>query len=104
MNKWVGLIQEHGASFVAVYASANLVTLAPLFAALHLGGLDGPELLSQLATYVGIELPNWFHNDNSKLAVNGLIAFELNGWLEPLRLPLVLALTPRATAYFRRKK
>ena len=39
------LFREHGVAFGALYVGANVVTFVPIFGALTLGGVDGPELI-----------------------------------------------------------
>ncbi len=39
------LFREHGVAFGALYVGANVVTFVPIFGALTIGGVDGPELI-----------------------------------------------------------
>ena len=55
-----------------------------------------------------LELPydlTWLTDGRiSKDLVNALIALEINAWLEPVRLPLVMAATPRASEWLAARK
>lgn len=86
-------------AFVATYSTAYIATYIPIFGAIEIGGLDGPALCSSIITYVGLQnyIDIAWITENpylSKDGVNALIAMELNGWGDFLRLPAVLHATP----------
>ena len=73
----------------------------PLLAALQLGGVDGPVLCLDLANYTGLDNHvnlSWLEDGTiSKDLVNVFIAMEINGWVDFVRLPAVIAATPTLT-------
>lgn len=95
------LFKEHGVAFAALYCGGYTLTFVPIAAALTVGGVDGPDLLLQGAEY--LEIPydlTWLVDGRiNKDLVNALIAMEINAWLEPVRLPLVIAATPKASKW-----
>ena len=99
------LFREHGVAFGALYVGANVVTFIPIFGALTFGGVDGPELILWAAdrleiTYDLSFIINTIHKD----LVNAFIALELNAWVEPVRLPAVIAYTPRASRWLKARR
>lgn len=100
------LFKEHGVAFAAVYCGAYTVTLVPIMGALTVGGVDGIELVLWGAEKMQIPYDlSWLSNGVlSKDLVNAFIALELNGWVEPVRLPMVIAATPKASAWLKEKR
>lgn len=102
------LFREHGVAFAALYCGAYTATFVPLMAALTVGGVDGPELVLWGAEQM--QLPydlSWIQDGgplSNKDLINAFIALELNGWVEPLRLPLVMAATPKASAWLKERR
>ena len=83
---------------------ANVVTFIPIFGALTIGGVDGPELILWAADRLEITYDLSFINTIHKDLVNAFIALELNAWVEPVRLPAVIAYTPRASRWLKARR
>ncbi|CAH0377901.1 unnamed protein product [Pelagomonas calceolata] len=98
------LFREHGVAFGALYVGANVVTFIPIFGALTIGGVDGPELILWAADQLEITYDLSFINTIHKDLVNAFIALELNAWVEPVRLPAVIAYTPRASRWLKARR
>ena len=98
------LFREHGVAFGALYVGANVVTFIPIFGALTFGGVDGPELILWAADQLEITYDLSFINTIHKDLVNAFIALELNAWVEPVRLPAVIAYTPRASRWLKARR
>ena len=98
------LFREHGVAFGALYVGANVVTFVPIFGALTLGGVDGPELILWAADQLEITYDLSFINTIHKDLVNAFIALELNAWVEPVRLPAVIAYTPTASRWLKARR
>jgi len=98
------LFREHGVAFGALYVGANVVTFVPIFGALTVGGVDGPELILWAADRLEITYDLSFINTIHKDLVNAFIALELNAWVEPVRLPAVIAYTPRASRWLKARR
>ena len=98
------LFREHGLAFGALYVGANVVTFIPIFGALTIGGVDGPELILWAADRLEITYDLSFINTIHKDLVNAFIALELNAWVEPVRLPAVIAYTPRASRWLKARR
>ena len=100
------LFREHGVAFAALYAGAYTVTLVPILAAITMGGVDGPELILWGAEKLGITYDmSWIKDGTfSKEFINAIIALELNGWIEGVRLPLVMAATPKASKWLEERR
>ena len=98
------LFREHGVAFGALYVGANVVTFVPIFGALTFGGVDGPELILWAADRLEITYDLSFVETIHKDLVNAFIALELNAWVEPVRLPAVIAYTPRASRWLRARR
>ena len=99
------LFREHGVAFGALYVGANVVTFVPIFGALTIGGVDGPELILWAADQLEITSYDlsWINTIHKDL-VNAFIALELNAWVEPVRLPAVIAYTPRASRWLKARR
>ena len=91
-------------AFGALYVGANVVTFVPIFGALTIGGVDGPELILWAADRLEITYDLSFINTIHKDLVNAFIALELNAWVEPVRLPAVIAYTPRASRWLKARR
>ena len=98
------LFREHGVAFGVLYVGANVVTFVPIFGALTFGGVDGPELILWAADRLEITYDLSFINTIHKDLVNAFIALELNAWVEPVRLPAVIAYTPRASRWLKARR
>ena len=98
------LFREHGVAFGALYVGANVVTFVPIFGALTIGGVDGPELILWAADRLEITYDLSFINTIHKDLVNAFIALELNAWVEPVRLPAIIAYTPRASRWLKARR
>ena len=98
------LFREHGVAFGALYVGANVVTFIPIFGVLTVGGVDGPELILWAADRLEITYDLSFINTIHKDLVNAFIALELNAWVEPVRLPAVIAYTPRASRWLKARR
>ena len=98
------LFREHGVAFGALYVGANVVTFIPIFGALTFGGVDGPELILWAADQLEITYDLSFVETIHKDLVNAFIALELNAWVEPVRLPAVIAYTPRASHWLKARR
>ncbi len=98
------LFREHGVAFGALYVGANVVTFVPIFGALTIGGVDGPELILWAADRLEITYDLSFINTIHKDLVNAFIALELNAWVEPVRLPAVIAYTPTASRWLKARR
>ena len=98
------LFREHGVAFGALYVGANVVTFVPIFGALTFGGVDGPELILWAADRLELTYDLSFINTIHKDLVNAFIALELNAWVEPVRLPAVIAYTPRASRWLKARR
>ena len=98
------LFREHGVAFGVLYVGANVVTFIPIFGALTFGGVDGPELILWAADRLEITYDLSFINTIHKDLVNAFIALELNAWVEPVRLPAVIAYTPRASRWLKARR
>jgi len=98
------LFREHGVAFGALYVGANVVTFIPIFGALTFGGVDGPELILWAADQLEITYDLSFVETIHKDLVNAFIALELNAWVEPVRLPAVIAYTPRASRWLKARR
>mmetsp|Transcript_30154 Transcript_30154/g.104205 ORF Transcript_30154/g.104205 Transcript_30154/m.104205 type:complete len:171 (+) Transcript_30154:2218-2730(+) len=104
--KMRALIREHGFSFIALYTGGYFVTYVPIFAALQVGGVNGPELCISAAEWMQLSYDiTWIRDSTiSKELVNAFIAAELNGWLEVVRLPLVVVSAPKMTAWIAKQR
>ena len=91
-------------AFGALYVGANVVTFIPIFGALTFGGVDGPELILWAADQLEITYDLSFVETIHKDLVNAFIALELNAWVEPVRLPAVIAYTPRASRWLKARR
>ena len=91
-------------AFGALYVGANVVTFVPIFGALTIGGVDGPELILWAADQLEITYDLSFVETIHKDLVNAFIALELNAWVEPVRLPAVIAYTPRASRWLKARR
>ena len=98
------LFREHGVAFGVLYVGANVVTFVPIFGALTFGGVDGPELILWAADRLELTYDLSFINTIHKDLVNAFIALELNAWVEPVRLPAVIAYTPRASRWLKARR
>ena len=98
------LFREHGVAIGALYVGANVVTFVPIFGALTFGGVDGPELILWAADQLEITYDLSFVETIHKDLVNAFIALELNAWVEPVRLPAVIAYTPRASRWLKARR
>ena len=98
------LFREHGVAFGALYVGANVVTFIPIFGALTFGGVDGPELILWAADQLEITYDLSFVETIHKDLVNAFIALELNAWVEPVRLPAVIAYTPTASRWLKARR
>ena len=98
------LFREHGLAFGALYVGANVVTFIPIFGALTFGGVDGPELILWAADQLELTYDLSFVETIDKDLVNAFIALELNAWVEPVRLPAVIAYTPRASRWLKARR
>ena len=98
------LFREHGLAFGALYVGANVVTFIPIFGALTFGGVDGPELILWAADQLELTYDLSFVETIHKDLVNAFIALELNAWVEPVRLPAVIAYTPRASRWLKARR
>ena len=98
------LFREHGVAFGALYVGANVVTFVPIFGALTFGGVDGPELILWAADQLELTYDLSFVETIHKDLVNAFIALELNAWVEPVRLPAVIAYTPRASRWLKARR
>ena len=98
------LFREHGVAFGALYVGANVVTFIPIFGALTIGGVDGPELILWAADQLELTYDLSFVETIHKDLVNAFIALELNAWVEPVRLPAVIAYTPRASRWLKARR
>ena len=98
------LFREHGVAFGVLYVGANVVTFVPIFGALTFGGVDGPELILWAADRLEITYDLSFINTIHKDLVNAFIALELNAWVEPVRLPAVIAYTPTASRWLKARR
>ena len=98
------LFREHGVAFGALYVGANVVTFIPIFGALTFGGVDGPELILWAADQLELTYDLSFVETIHKDLVNAFIALELNAWVEPVRLPAVIAYTPRASRWLKARR
>ena len=96
------LVREHGLSFGLTYSAAYSATFVPLFAGLELGGVDGLALASDALDYLGLAVDlSWLQTMANRHVINGLIAMECNGLIEAIRLPAVIAMTPKTTAFLK---
>ena len=68
------LFREHGVAFGALYVGANVVTFIPIFGALTIGGVDGPELILWAADQLEITYDLSFIKTIHKDLVNAFIA------------------------------
>ena len=98
------LFREHGVAFGVLYVGANVVTFVPIFGALTFGGVDGPELILWAADRLELTYDLSFINTIHKDLVNAFIALELNAWVEPVRLPAIIAYTPRASRWLKARR
>ena len=98
------LFREHGVAFGVLYVGANVVTFVPIFGALTFGGVDGPELILWAADQLELTYDLSFVETIHKDLVNAFIALELNAWVEPVRLPAVIAYTPRASRWLKARR
>ena len=98
------LFREHGVAFGVLYVGANVVTFVPIFGALTFGGVDGPELILSAADRLELTYDLSFINTIHKDLVNAFIALELNAWVEPVRLPAIIAYTPRASRWLKARR
>ena len=87
-----------------LYVGATVGTFIPIFGALTFGGVDGPELILWAADRLEITYDLSFINTIHKDLVNAFIALELNAWVEPVRLPAVIAYTPTASRWLKARR
>lgn len=93
-----GTFREHGLVFVGYYATTWTAGFGVCWGGVTIAGLDGVAILQ----YVGVE--NFVDLSMfSPRVINALIALELNELLEWVRLPLIIATTPRLSRYLRGK-
>lgn len=98
------LWREHGLAFGALYVGANVATFVPIFGALTVGGVDGPELILWAVDRFEITYDlSWLETINKDL-VNAFIALEMNAWGDVVRLPIVVAYTPRFSRWLKMRR
>ena len=92
-SRWdqlAAMAKEHGPVFVVYYSGMYALNFGAVWSAITYGGLDGLALLNKLGVDRAIDTSGW-----SPRWVNPLLAMAIADLCEPLRLPLVLATTPR---------
>jgi len=98
------LWREHGLAFGTLYVGANVATFVPIFGALTVGGVDGPELILWAVDRFEITYDlSWLETIDKDL-VNAFIALELNAWGDVVRLPIVVAATPRFSRWLKMRR
>ena len=103
--------KEHGLTFVVFWTGTWVACGACIYGGMTLAGVDGTRLLAwaddrwpdiglreRISAYADLDAAS------TKTIVNGLIAIELNELLEVVRLPLVIATTPRLSRWLRRSR
>ena len=75
-----------------------MVCFVPIYGALHyrLVPYDGMDALYQLGAHNFFDLTKW-----SPQVVNAAVAFECNEFLDLLRLPVIIAATPKIARWLR---
>uniref|UniRef100_A0A7S0P3L6 DUF1279 domain-containing protein n=1 Tax=Calcidiscus leptoporus TaxID=127549 RepID=A0A7S0P3L6_9EUKA len=97
-DQMVSTFKEHGAVFAGYYVTAYAVCFGGAWGAITFAGVDGVGLLRRMGCERVIDVTAW-----SPRWVNAGIALIIADFLEPLRLPLVLATTPRLSRLLRRR-
>lgn len=92
------MFREYGTVFVSFWGASWLVCFVPIYGAFHFHLLpyDGMDILYALGAHYVFDLTKW-----SPQLVNAAVAFECNEFLDLLRLPLIIAATPRVARWLR---
>uniref|UniRef100_A0A7S0LHJ1 DUF1279 domain-containing protein n=1 Tax=Coccolithus braarudii TaxID=221442 RepID=A0A7S0LHJ1_9EUKA len=90
--------KEHGPFFIVYYSAAYAVSFGGAWGAITFAGVDGIELLRKMGCERVIDTSNW-----SPKWVNAGIAMVIADFMEPIRLPFVLATTPRLSRALMRR-
>lgn len=92
------MFREYGGVFVTTWGMSWLVCFVPIYGAFHFHVVpyDGMDILYQLGAHNFFDLTKW-----SPQIVNAAVAFECNEFLDLLRLPLVIAATPKIAKWLR---
>jgi hypothetical protein len=93
------MFSEHGAVFVGYYGAAWLAGYIPSFIVLEAAGVDARSLLD----WVGLD-QYCDYSEVSPTLINAFLAVEVNEVLDWVRLPVVLATTPRLSAWLKERR
>ena len=102
-SKWAQMktmFKEYKYVFVCYWAATWTAGFIPCYAALDLGGVDGVALFDALQDYMALETRLDISMVDPRF-VNALIAMEINELFEIVRLPAVIATTPKVAAWWR---
>ena len=97
-DQMVSMFKEHGAVFAGYYVTSYAVCFGGAWGAITFAGVDGVGLLRWMGCERLIDVSAW-----SPRWVNAGIAMVIADFMEPIRLPLVLATTPRLSRLLRRR-
>lgn len=89
-------VREHGPVFVGYYAATYATGFGVCFTGVTLAGVDGIALLQYFGIDEMVDISML-----SARAINALIAAEINETFDLVRLPFVIATTPRLSRYLR---
>jgi hypothetical protein len=102
-SKWQQMktmFKEYKYVFVCYWAATWTAGFIPCYAALDLGGVDGVALFDAVQDYMALETRLDISMVDPRF-VNALIAMEINELFEIVRLPAVIATTPKVAAWWR---
>ncbi|KAJ1634794.1 hypothetical protein T492DRAFT_864444 [Pavlovales sp. CCMP2436] len=93
-------VREHGPVFVGLWATAWVTCLVPIYGVLHfhLVPYDGMDVLHTIGAHYYFDLTKW-----SPQLVNLVVAVECNEFIDLMRLPAIIAVTPRLARWLRPK-
>jgi hypothetical protein len=93
------MFREYGSVFVGYWTTCWVVCFVPIYGAIHFHVVpyDGMDVLYALGADSFFDLSKW-----SPQLVNAAVAFEANEFLDLLRLPVIIATTPRLARWLRK--
>jgi len=95
----LSMFKEHGIVFVGYYTAMYAASFGVAYAALTASGVDGVALCKKVGVNAIVDTKNW-----SSALVNAAIALVIADAVEIIRLPLVLATTPRLSRFIKRMR
>jgi len=95
-DKLKATVKEHGPVFLVLNGTAWCAITASFYFAIQSYGFDGVELMQRWGAQEYIDISSW-----DKRYVNALIAINCSEMLDPVRIPIILAVTPFVSRWYR---